>query len=286
MAAIEAYRDDQRIKAALAALDPKNYEAQEDLLIANAILGRTLALCGMGDAALRYVRDAVSSAKALVAFDRSQTPWREDLASYSQLLGGILRQDGQLDEAGRLAGDSVRIFEELVATDKTNARWARGLASAQMEAARIRIARQDFAAAEQLLDRASATIKATRAASPTDINLIMLAAETYIASGTLAGNAHRWTGGTEYWRASPGPRRSAARSGNDPNVLAASATACLLLDDPDAARPILQKLGAMGYRTPDFEALIVAKKVAYRVDPDVARRIASELALDARNQRE
>lgn len=284
--AIEAYRDDQRIKAALAALDPKNYEAQEDLLIANAILGRTLALCGMGEAALRYVRDAVSIAKGLVAFDRTQTPWREDLASYSQLLGGILRQRGQLDEAGRLAGDAVRILEELVATDKTNARWAQGLASAQVEAARVRIARNDHASAEQLLDRALATIKAARAKSPADINLTVLAAEAYIVSGNLAAKRADGAGGTENWNRARELVAPLARTGNDPNVLAASATAWLLLNDPGSARPILERLGAMGYRTPDFEALLEAKKVAYRVDPEVVRRISSELALEARSQRE
>ena len=35
--AIAAYRDDQRIKAALAAQDPKNYDTREDLLVADAI---------------------------------------------------------------------------------------------------------------------------------------------------------------------------------------------------------------------------------------------------------
>jgi tetratricopeptide (TPR) repeat protein len=284
--AIEAYRDDQRIKAALAVLDPKNYGAQEDLLIADAILGRTLAMCGMEKAAIKYVREAVTLGKALVAFDAAQTLWREDLGSYSQLLGGLLRQGGELEEADRLTADAVRILDELVATDKTNARWARGLASAQVEAARVRIARHDYAAAEQLLDRARATIKAARATTPADVNLIVLAAEANIGAGDLAARRPEPTAGDQYWRQARDLLAPIAMRGNDPYVLAPSASASLLLNDTGAARPMLQKLGAMGYRTPDLDALLAAKKVPYRVDPEVVRRITRELALDARNQRE
>ena len=71
-----------------------------------------------------------------------------------------------------------------------------------------------------------------------------------------------------------------ARLGDDPNVLAAWASALLLLNDLSAVRPILQKLTAMGYRTPDFEALVKAKKLHYAVDPDVVRRIANGLTTD------
>ena len=108
--AITAYRADQRIKALLAANDPKNYDAQENLLISDAILGRTLALCGANEAAMQYVRDAVGLATKLVAFDSTQAYWREDLAYYSQLLGGLLRQGGRLDEAAGLDADAVRLL--------------------------------------------------------------------------------------------------------------------------------------------------------------------------------
>ena len=59
--AIASYRADNRIKTELAARDPASHEAQENLLISNAILGRTLALRGDADAALKTVADAVAS---------------------------------------------------------------------------------------------------------------------------------------------------------------------------------------------------------------------------------
>ena len=50
----------------------------------------------------------------------------------------------------------------------------------------------------------------------------------------------------------------------------------LLLDDLSAARPVLQKLADMGYRTQDFDALLAEKKVPYAVDAEVVRRITDE----------
>jgi eukaryotic-like serine/threonine-protein kinase len=258
--AVAAYRDDQHIKAALAAADPKNYDAQENLLISDAILGRTLVLCGASEAATRYARDAVRLATSLVAFDSTQTYWREDLAYYSQLLGGLLRQSGQLDEASRLDNDAVRVLDELVATDKTNARWRRELAVAQLEVARLQIARGDFDRAEHRLASALATIKSARETTPSDLNLILLATNADIVGGRIAAKHKDTNSARNYWTQARDTVAPIVHVGDDPNVLAAWASALLLLDDFGAAHPVLQKLAAMGYRTPDFDALLAEKK--------------------------
>jgi tetratricopeptide (TPR) repeat protein len=271
--AVAAYRDDQRIKAALAAADPKNYDAQENLLVSDAILGRTLVLCGAHEVSMRYARDAVNLAKDLVAFDSTQTYWREDFAYYGQLLGGMLRQSGRLDEASRLDNDAVRVLDELVVTDKTNARWRRELGVAQLEAARLQIARGDYDAADQRLTGAFATINLARATSPSDLNLILLAANADIVGGQIAARHGNSNSARDFWTRARDTVAPLAHVGDDPNVLSAWASALLLLDDLDAARPVLQKLAAIGYRTPDFDALLARKKVSYAVDTDVARRI-------------
>ena len=273
--AVAAYRDDQRIKAALAANDPKNYDTQESLLVSDAILGRTLALCGAPEAAEQYARAAVSLAKGLVAFDSAQTYWREDLAYYSQLLGGLLRQSGRLDEAARLDGDAVRVMDELVTTDKTNARWRRELAVAEVEAARLQMARSDYAAAEHQLAGALAMIKVGRAATPTDLNLILLGANADIVGGQIAAIHKDMSSAHNYWTQARDAVAPITRMGDDPNVLAAWASALLLLDDSAAARPVIQKLAGMGYRTPDLDALLASKKLPYTVNADVVRRITA-----------
>jgi tetratricopeptide (TPR) repeat protein len=278
--AVAAYRHDQHIKAELAAADPKNYDAQENLLISDAILGRTLALCGASEAATHYVRDAVSLATGLIAFDSTQTYWREDLAYYSQLLGGLLRQSGQLDEASRLDDDAVRVFDELVATDKTNARWRRELAVAQLEGTRLQIARGNYVAAEHQLTSALATIKLARETTPSDLNLILLTANADIVSGLIATKHKDTKSASDSWIQARDTVAPIVRVGDDPNVLAAWASALLLLDNVGAVRPVLQKLAAMGYRTPDFDALLAEKKMPYAVDAQVVQRITSESILE------
>jgi eukaryotic-like serine/threonine-protein kinase len=279
--AIAAYLGDQRIKAALAAQDPKNYDAREDLLVSEAILGRTLALCGVREASIRYAQEAVSLSKDLVAFDSTQAYWREDLGLYSHLLGGLLRQSGRLNEAVRLDGNAVHVLDELAATDRTNARWRRDLAIAQVEMARVQIARRDYASAGDQLSRALATIQALRATTPNDLDLTVLAADAELVAGWIAAKRKEAAVARNFWTQARETIELVARKGNDPNVLAASATASLLLDDMGSAQPVLNKLATIGYRTPDFEALLAAKKVPFQANADVARRITEESSLEA-----
>jgi eukaryotic-like serine/threonine-protein kinase len=278
--AVSAYRDDQRIKATLAAADPKNYDAQENLLVSDAILGRTLALCGAQQAAEHYVGEAVSLAKVLVAFDAAQTYWREDLAYYSQLLGGLLRQRGRLDEAAQLDDEAVRVFDQLVTTDGTNARWRRELAVAELEGARLQMARRDYAAAQRQLTSALATITVARTKTPSDLNLTLLAANADIVGGQIAASNKDADSAKEYWTQARDAVAPVTRVGDDPNALAAWASALLLLDDLDAARPVLQKLAGMGYRTPDFDALLAAEKAPYAVSADMVRRVTALVAAE------
>jgi tetratricopeptide (TPR) repeat protein len=279
--AVAAYRDDQRIKAALAADDPKNFDAQENLLISDAILGRTLALCGANKVAIRYAREAVSLATGLVAFDSTQTYWREDFGIYSQLLGSLLRQSRRLDEAARLDSDAVRVLDELVATDETNAQWRQELGVAQVEKARLEIARGDYDAAESQVKSAMATIKAARAKTPGDLNLTLLAANADIVGGQVDATKHKGAiAARDQWVQARDAIAPIVRVGDDPNVLASWATALLLLNDL-SARPVLQKLAAMGYRSRDLDALLAAKKLPYAANADVVRRITADLTTKA-----
>lgn len=275
--AVAAYRDDQHIKAALSAGDPKNHDAQENLLISDAILARTLALCGARNAAVHYARNAVTLAAALVAFDPAQTYWREDLAYYSQLLGGLLRRSDRLDEAAALDNDAVRVLGELVATDSTNTRWRTEWAQAQLEAARLQLARRDDGAAEQLADSALATINAARSKNPGDRNLAVLAASAAIVRGQVEAKRGNAGAAEAYWIRARDVISPVAQQSNDPNVLAAWCSALALLGDIDTARPTVEKLAAMGYRTPDFEVLLAAKKLPYTANVDVIRRISDDV---------
>jgi hypothetical protein len=66
-----------------------------------------------------------------------------------------------------------------------------------------------------------------------------------------------------HWRRALDTIAPSARTGEDPNFLAAWASALMLLDQADAARPVVARLSAMGYRTTDFIALVASKQMDY-----------------------
>jgi tetratricopeptide (TPR) repeat protein len=272
--AIASYRQDNRIKSELAARDPASHEAQENLLISNAILGRTLALRGDTDAALKFVAAAVASAQSLIAFDPSNAGWQDDFALYSQQLGGLLRQHGQLGDAAKADADALRVLESLVAKDPTNSGWQQDLAQAQLESARLQLALRDPATAQAQATRALASVRQLRAKSSDDRGLVLMAAQ----AGTVLGQAAAQHGdpatAKRHWQQALDTIAPSARSGDDPNFLAAWAGALMLLDQPDAARPIVARLAGMGYRATDFVALAASKQMDYPADAKGARRVA------------
>ncbi len=274
---IAAYLANQRIKAAFFARDPNNHDGQESLLVSNAILGRALAMCGEDAAALHYVRDAVDSARALIKFDPANAYWQEDFAYYSHALGDLLRQHGQFDEAAAADADAIRVFGKLVAKDSTNIRWRRELAQSQLENARLHLAQGDVDAAHSSAQFALATIEQLRATNADDRNLILIAAQAYTALGQIAARRNDAAAAHDYWRQARDAVAPAAQVGENPNFLAVYAGALLLLDEVDAARPFVEKLWSMGYRTKDFVVLLSSRQLAYQVNEEFSRRIADAM---------
>ena len=272
--AIASYRADNRIKTELAARDPASHEAQENLLISNAILGRTLALRGDADAALHYVAAAVASAKSLIAFDPSNAGWQDDFALYSQQLGGLLRQRGELGQAASVDADALRVLDALVAKDPTNSGWQQDLAQARLENARLQLALHEPATAQELSAPALAAIERLRAKSADDRSLILLATQAYTLLGQIAAQRDDHPAAKGHWQQAQDTIAPAARSGDDPNFLAAWAGALMLLDKRDAARPVVARLAAMDYHAGDFVALAASRQMEYQANASVPRQIA------------
>src|SRR6185437_9163702 len=183
--AIASYRADQRIKAALAADNPKDHQAQTHLLVSDAILGRTFALAGDMQAALRFTREGVDNAKALTGFDPTYSSWQDYYGLYSQQLGGLLRQNGQLDDAATADDDAVQVLSALTAKDPTSSDWPPDLAVAQLETARLSLARNDIPGAQSHANSALAVTRKLRAKSPDDRSLILLEAQADVVLGLL-----------------------------------------------------------------------------------------------------
>jgi tetratricopeptide (TPR) repeat protein len=269
--AIDDYRDVRRIKTELSSRNPENRDAAERLLISDAILGRTLALCGASDEAMEHVRAAVDAAQALVAFDAKQVDWRFWLGKYGVQLGSLARSASRLQEAARHDDAALRVLSDLVATDGSNSTWQRELASAQVESARLRLALGEPVAAGTLLEAALATLARENAAGRGDRNLRLLEAQAHIVAGQLAAQRNEEAAAREHWVQAREAIANDVSVGANPNFLSAWASAHLLLGSPDAAQNAIDQLVAMGYHTPDFTVLLTASGMARFVTPPERR---------------
>lgn len=275
--AVAAYRADQRIKAEVYARDPNNRVQQQYLAISNAILGRTLAICGAIDAAPRYLGDAVDNIKALLAFDPTQTTWQYLLARYSEQYGSVLRQLGHTKAAAAVDADSLRILQALIVKDPTNAEWRQELARSQIENARLQLARHALDAGEATVSEARDAIGKMLAADPDNRKLILLAAQADLIGGEVAAERGDAAIAHTRWERTRDRTAPATKAGNDFEFLVVQAGALLLLDDLDAARPIVARLSAAGYRAPDFTALVEAHHLEYPVNVKIKARIAESM---------
>ena len=271
--AVEAYRADQRLKAALMARDPSNREVGEGLLVSDAILGRTLGWCDDTKSALHFTGLAVASAQKLMAFDPKNDAWADFFALYSQQMGGLLRQGGQPARAAIADADAVRVLSSLAARDPGNASWQQDLAQSRLELSRLQLARHDIAEATSTASASKASVERLLGASPDDRSLILLAAQADLVSGQIARAQKNRAAAAQYWSKARDLILPATRSGDDPNFLAAYAEALLRLDQTAAGRQVVAKLSAMGYRTPDFVAVVTRSRLAYPLNAEFSQHI-------------
>ncbi|MHB8679357.1 MAG: tetratricopeptide repeat protein [Rudaea sp.] len=278
--ALVDYRIEHHIKSRLASAAPQDRVAQEDLLVSNAILGRTLAWCGETDAGLRYTSQAVAQAKTLLAFDPANTGWREDFALYAQQAGGLLRQLGRIKDAQAMDAQAVETLEELLKKDPISSDFQQELSQAQLESARLQLARGGTAAALALVQSAHDGIGKLRTKTSDNRTTLLLDAQAALLLGRIAAQRNDNAGAQDHWMHTRDLLQPALRAGDDPNFLAAFAEALLRLNQTDAAMPAIAELNAMGYRTPDLVALLARKRINYPANTAFQSRIAQIMQAD------
>jgi hypothetical protein len=148
------------------------------------------------------------------------------------------------------------------------------MASAQVESARLQLALGDLPQAGRLLKAALATAATERGAGRADRNLRLLEAQAHVVHSQLDSRRNDEAGAREHGMRARDAIADDARIGANPNFLSAWASALLLLGEVGAARPSVDQLAAMGYRTPDFAALLAARKQTYALVP-LAQRCGS-----------
>jgi tetratricopeptide (TPR) repeat protein len=261
--AITEYEINQRIEAELAKQEPGDHNQAWELVLINGILGRTLMLAGETTEAERHLRGAVDGADALTHFDATVPDWYYLHARYSEQLGGVLRQMRQLDKAAAVDANSLRELHTLVAKDPHNTEWQQELAASDLENARLALDQNHADTASQLIASALDLIAQLRDESPKNQSLLLLAAQARIVAGRASAEHGDVTSAQNDWQQAFQTLTPIAQSSNDIHVLATWAAVLLELDDLEAAKPVVAKLEAAGYNTPDFTGLAAAKDFSF-----------------------
>ncbi|MEO8777190.1 MAG: hypothetical protein ABI389_00780, partial [Rhodanobacter sp.] len=217
---------------------------------------------------------AVDSAKKLTALDPANSDWQDDFALYSQQLGVLLRQSGHLDAAAIANQDAVSILTKLSARNPANANFQQDLALSELEQSRLQLSRGKLDAATESATDSLTLLQKLRAKTPGDQGLILLVAEAHGVKGQIAAQRHNSSMAQQEWMNARDLLAPLVQAGNDTRSLAAYATAMLRLGDIHGARPLITRLSAMGYRTPDFVALVTASNMAYPINSAFTERIA------------
>ncbi|MBS0431760.1 MAG: hypothetical protein JSS21_05065 [Proteobacteria bacterium] len=272
--ALTDYSAEHRIKQKLASVSPQNHVAQDDLMVCDAILGRTLAWGGETNAGLYFSNQAIAQARALLAFDPTNTDWQFKYALYNQQEGGLLRQLDRPDEARDAVAQAVQILTALLKKDPISGDFQRYLSQAQLENARLQLTHNNIPAAAVSTKAAFGIIENLRTKAPDDRSSLLLEAQAQLLLGQIAAQSSATTDALRMWTRARDLLQPALRSGDDPNFLAAYVEALLRLDQTDAARPVIAKLNAMGYRTPDFVSLLANSHIDYPPNTAFQQRIA------------
>jgi tetratricopeptide (TPR) repeat protein len=275
--AIREYGADRRIKASLAALEPNNAR-REDLLISNAILGKSLAAVGETTLADRQIRNAVDEAERLLAIDPTVTSWQEDAGYYSMMLAALARARGNFNDAAHFGDVAVSRMRGLVRQDPQNVIWARELAEAEVESARRLLAQKRYGEAGDLIRTADQGFRPMVKGEPMDRTHALVLARIDIVAGDIAEARNDPAGALRAWQRADATTREFASSSRDPAWVDTRIGALLRLRDIATAQPLLDQLAAMGYRHPDLTATANAHGVVFEPDLEAGRRVALAVA--------
>jgi tetratricopeptide (TPR) repeat protein len=247
--------------------DPENFTYRLRLSVAHTHIGLVLAAQGkIADAAVALER-ALGLLRELGARDPSNRAWQREIAAGHANLAAVQVASGRPEAAGPLLDRAVRIMERLVEGDPTDAGWQRDLADyrrarggTSLARGELRAAADDasaaLAAASDLLARPGGDLQAARIASAAHA---VLARVSEARGDAALARTH--------WEAVLVSLPAAARNGRDYRFLDPLAVALLRLDRAPEAAPVLETLGAMGYRDPLFLNQIQAAGLSLPAHP-------------------
>ena len=272
--AIREYAADDRIEADLSARDPRNNDQRRNVFRVRAILGRTWALVGETDVAIRALRDAVDIAEQLKQLDPTITPLQENSALYQMQLSRLLRLGGNLSEAVELTNRSLETFVKLTQQDPGNASWQRELAEVLTEHSAQLLASGQNEKARKAVDDALSWLNPALDKRPDDRSTILATLNARMLAAGFPG--------------APAPSNirescltaiEAVKSGaDDPRLIALKVSALLGLGRMDEAQGEIAVLRKGGYRDPQFVDELRLARIDYPPETEFQQKVRMAVA--------
>jgi len=236
--------------AARAPLDPGR---RADLATARGFLAGLLATLGRLDEARPLLESGLAAMTELASQDPANTILQRWLTAFSSALGALELAEGEPAQALALLGRACRIMEPLVAKDPRNADWrlqlgiCRARTAAALEKLDLARARTEARAAVEIL----APLLQGEPDEPTRGQI----AEAEVIRGRIAAALGDRAEAREAWQRALAVLAPCARPLTHWKVLSPWAQALLSLGRVDEARPAVEHLQRMGYRSAELERL-------------------------------
>lgn len=252
------YAQDLEIKRALVAADPEHSLWQRYLAISEAHMGTLDEYGGDRDGAVMHIDKAISLSQRLVELEPGHATRKRWLARLLVRRGRLARMDGALPVALTMQRDALAMLEVLVAKDPGNIDTRLSLAEARVAVAETLISAGDTTPAAAQGRDGLAALRALVETDPSNVDI-----QVELARGELTtARALRAEGDAEgafaLFAAARDRLDAVVADSADPVVLHARVAALAGLGEQSAARPIIERLLAAGYRQPDFMALVPA----------------------------
>ncbi len=253
--ALQELNQELEIRQALVSAQPGNYTYRLRLSIAHAHRGHVLAAQGRTvDAIAAYTR-AEALLNELAVRDPANRAWQREVATGQMNLGQARLAVGEHAEALRHLRGAVTIMETLTAGDPTNVGWQRDLADERRALGQALLAVGDTSGAAREADASLRLTAGLIGLADGDLQAVSIASTAHAVlaqAWTARGDAGR--AAAEWERAYQVIAPSAAGS-MDYRMLEPLAVALLRLGRAAQAAPVVQKLTAMGYYSPQVRAM-------------------------------
>ncbi|HEX2060169.1 MAG TPA: hypothetical protein VHK90_05475, partial [Thermoanaerobaculia bacterium] len=249
-AARRHYEEERRILLSLLEREPQHEFRRQRLAINHDYLGTVRMAMGDIDGALAEFESDIALQERAVKRDPANMIWRRNLAAAYRQHGDTLRAR----DPGRAMASyakAANTIASVLAKQKGEMQPALELGMIEIGMARTLLRQEKLGGARMHAERAVEALAALKGGADKQrrhaLALVTLG-EIHAAAGRTDQARERWL---EAERVLP-PRSPSLR---DPRILDMWARVLLLLDRDAEAQPVLADLDAMGYRSPDLDAL-------------------------------